>query len=177
MTPELDQLLDPAVREGIEDRPLDEVRRLRNRCQSAENGLSFVRRLVQGRLDIVHAEIERRREGGSPAKVSDLLEDLPTILADRIRGPGLGRPPQDLAPAEVPDDLLAELDEVAGVDALGELTERDARAVDAQLARLEDLEQRISGLRRQLHEQIDVLQAEITRRYRTGEASVESLLA
>ena len=30
--------------------------------------------------------------------------------------------------------------------------------------------------RRTLHERIDVLQAEITRRYKTGETSVESLL-
>jgi uncharacterized small protein (DUF1192 family) len=33
----------------------------------------------------------------------------------------------------------------------------------------------VSGRRRALHERIDVLQAEITRRYRTGEASVETL--
>ena len=34
----------------------------------------------------------------------------------------------------------------------------------------------MSRRRRSLHERIDALQAEITRRYRTGEASVESLL-
>ena len=37
-------------------------------------------------------------------------------------------------------------------------------------------EAELSARRRTLHERIDVLQAEITRRYKTGEASVESLL-
>ena len=37
-------------------------------------------------------------------------------------------------------------------------------------------EQRVSGHRRELFERIDALQAEITRRYKTGEASVDSLL-
>ena len=37
-------------------------------------------------------------------------------------------------------------------------------------------EQRVSGHRRDLFERIDALQAEITRRYKTGEASVDSLL-
>jgi hypothetical protein len=34
----------------------------------------------------------------------------------------------------------------------------------------------VSGQRRDLFERIDALQAEITRRYKTGEASVDSLL-
>jgi hypothetical protein len=42
--------------------------------------------------------------------------------------------------------------------------------------RLEALEREISDRRRQFFDRIDTLQAEITRRYRTGEASVESLL-
>ncbi len=41
---------------------------------------------------------------------------------------------------------------------------------------LEQLEHEVSNRRRQFFDRIDALQAEITRRYRTGEASVESLL-
>jgi hypothetical protein len=41
---------------------------------------------------------------------------------------------------------------------------------------LEALEREVSDRRRQFFDRIDTLQAEITRRYRTGEASVESLL-
>jgi hypothetical protein len=41
---------------------------------------------------------------------------------------------------------------------------------------LSALEVRVSGCRRDLFERIDALQAEITRRYKTGEATVDSLL-
>ena len=39
-----------------------------------------------------------------------------------------------------------------------------------------DLERHVSGQRRALHERIDALQEELVRRYKTGEASVDSLL-
>jgi hypothetical protein len=41
---------------------------------------------------------------------------------------------------------------------------------------MRDFENDLSALRRRLHERIDALQAEIGRRYRDGEASVDSLL-
>ena len=103
------------------------------------------------------------------------MQELSGILADRTHAPGVGRLPQLLAPA--PGELdTSELDAVAGPSVLGDLP----RLPDDRLARLvEDLsahEAELSARRRALHERIDALQAEITRRYRTGEASVESLL-
>lgn len=172
----LDALLAPGLLEGLGDRPLDEVRAQRNACQAAENGLSYVRRLAQGRLDIVGREVEHRRDG-TATDLSALLEELPDILADRMRGPGLGRPPQDLEPSDVPDVLVQRLDEVAGPTTLGALGELDDEALAELLTALQALEQEVSGLRRRLHDQIDALQGEITRRYRDGEASVETLLA
>jgi hypothetical protein len=41
---------------------------------------------------------------------------------------------------------------------------------------LSDLEHAVSARRRSLHERIDALQSELTRRYKTGEATVDSLL-
>jgi hypothetical protein len=177
MSEALDTLLDPALLEGLRERPLDEVRERRNACQAAENGLSYVRRLVQGRLDIVGREVEHRRDGGAPGDVSSLVDELPEILADRMRGPGMGRPPQDLEPTDVPQDLLDRLDAVAAVATLGDLSSVDDEALAGQLDALQAIEQEVSGLRRQLHDQIDALQGEITRRYKDGEASVETLLA
>lgn len=177
MSEPLDHLLSPSLLDGLRERPLDEVRERRNACQAAENGLSYVRRLVQGRLDIVGREVEHRREGGAPGDLSALVDELPEILADRMRGPGLGRPPQDLEPTDVPDELLARLDDVAGPASLGDLSVVDDDALRGLLASLQEIEQEVSGLRRRLHDQIDALQGEITRRYRDGEATVETLLA
>jgi hypothetical protein len=173
----LEALLSPSLLDGLRERPLDEVRERRNACQGAENGLSYVRRLVQGRLDIVGREVEHRRAGGAPGDVSSLVDELPEILADRMRGPGLGRPPQDLEPTDVPEDLLDRIDQVAGPATLGDLSAVDDEALDGLLDALQEVEQEVSGLRRKLHDQIDALQGEITRRYRDGEASVETLLA
>jgi hypothetical protein len=169
-----DRLLDPALLVGIEQRPIDQVRALRAECQSIETGMSFLRRVVQGRLDIVSAEVQRRQEGGDPADVSRLIEQLPTILSDHLRAPGMGRLPSGVGPGKVDADLEARIDqEVADLDDLTALSDDQLVAIQGRLAAIE---QEISERRRALFDRIDALQAELTRRYRAGEASVESLL-
>jgi hypothetical protein len=175
---DLDHLLSESYLGDLQARPLDEVRAMRADCQEVETGLSYLRRLVQGRLDIVGLELRRRAEGGDPGDLSALIAQLPETLADRTRAPGLGRLPQLLAPGErdIPSDLAAELD---GIVAEGEVADL-AHVPDAELrqvaGQLEEYEGRVSAQRRALFERIDALQAEITRRYKSGEASVESLL-
>ena len=53
MTPELDVVTDPSFLSNLDTREMDELRAVRSRCQSLENSLSYVRRLIQGRVDIV----------------------------------------------------------------------------------------------------------------------------
>jgi hypothetical protein len=169
-----DRLLDPALLAGIEHRPIEEIRALRAACQEVETGLSFLRRVVQGRLDIVAAELHRREQGGDPADVSRLIEQLPTILADHLRAPGLGRLPSGVGQGKVDADLEARIDrEVAELDDLAAVTDDQLVAIQGRLGAVE---QEISERRRALFDRIDTLQAELTRRYRAGEASVESLL-
>jgi hypothetical protein len=173
---QLDRILGAEYLGELERRPMDDVRSMRAECQEIETGLSYLRRLVQGRLDIVGAELQRRRDGAEPGDLADLISQLPEILADRTRSPGFGRLPQHLAPGEVDAELTARLDEVMNHHDLETLPTLE----DDELARVHDeleaLEREISDRRRQFFDRIDTLQAEITRRYRTGEASVESLL-
>ena len=49
---------------------------MRDLCQQVEGGLSYVRRLAHGRLDIVGGELARRRAGGDPADLADLVTQL-----------------------------------------------------------------------------------------------------
>ena len=159
---------------GIQERPIEEIRSMRAECQDVETGLSYLRRVVQGRLDIVAAELNRRRSGGDPADVSRLIEQLPAILADHLRAPGLGRLPSTLGPGKVDSGLQSRVDAVVEeLDDLAAVT--DDQLVDGR-ERLAELEHEISERRRAMFDRIDALQAELTRRYRTGEASVESLL-
>jgi hypothetical protein len=154
---------------------MEELRAKRAECQTIEVGLSYLRRLAQGRLDIVAAEVRRRSEGGAPIDSEHLVAGLSDILGEHILAPGSGRLPRLLGPDQADVDTQA-LDEIAGpgrLSAIGDAPDADlAELVD----RLSTYEAEMSTSRRGLHERIDALQAEITRRYKTGEASIETLL-
>jgi len=176
MAVDLALLLDPGYLGDLPTRPMDEVRAMRAECQEVETGLSLLRRLVQGRLDIVGLELTRRAAGGPPTDLADLVARLPEVLADRTHAPGIGRLVQLMSPGELPPELEAELDGIITAGRLSHLpseTDDDLRSITEQLAQLEV---KVSGHRHALFERIDALQAEITRRYKTGEATVDSLL-
>jgi hypothetical protein len=176
MALDLDALLDPGYLGDLSARDLDDVRRMRAECQEVETGLSLLRRVVQGRLDIVGLELQRRADGGDPEDLPDLIARLPEVLSDRTNSPGVGRLPQMMTPGELPPELEAELDGIVGTGHLADLPSVDDGALHAMADQLTEFEQRVSVHRRDLFERIDALQAEITRRYKTGEASVDSLL-
>ena len=52
----IDRVLDPAYMQGVAYRTLEEVRALRDETAQEETDLSYLRRLLHGRIDIVHAE-------------------------------------------------------------------------------------------------------------------------
>jgi hypothetical protein len=170
------RILDPAYVVDIGERSIEDVRAMRAECQNVETGLSYLRRVVQGRLDIVHAELTRRRSGGEPGDLSSLIEQLPAILGDHLRAPGNGRLPVSLDPGRIDPELEARLEALAVEADNDAITEVDEARLTATGDALAELEQDISTRRRTLFDIIDELQAEITRRYKTGEATVESLL-
>lgn len=150
---------------------LDELRDLRAKRQADDDAISYVRRLVQGRLDLVIAE-QRRRLSGNDRSVS---EDLPAILGRHLNS-GPARPPR---PTEDASDhpLAIELEELCS--SLG--ASHASELGDSELARLSDdleaFEHARSNERRELFNKLDALSAELVRRYRDGEANVDDLLA
>jgi hypothetical protein len=174
---DLDRILTSPYLDGIENRSLDEIRAMRTECQEAEVQLSYLRRLVQGRLDIVHAYLEHPGSD-SPPDLSSLVADLPGILSS---GPGRPPGPEHLPLLIAPDtegsDLTAELDVVLGADEITTLADMDPDQLRDLASRLESLENRVSLDRRALHVRIDTLQAELVARHKTGRASVDGLLS
>ncbi len=174
---ELSRLLSGSYLDGVESRPLEEIRGMRAECQEAEVALSYLRRLIQGRLDIVHIYLDRPADGSSP-DLSSVVSDLPGILASGPgRPPGPGHLPMLLSPDTEESDLTSELDAVLDADGIGRLSELDAGALGDLANRLGDLERTVSHDRRALHERIDRLQAELVERHKSGRASVDELLS
>ncbi|MBL1068538.1 aerial mycelium formation protein [Streptomyces sp. 7-21] len=152
---------------------LAELRTLRRTAHREEADLSYVRRLVQGRIDILLAEQRRRRSeaGGS----GPLADRLARILAD---GPPPQRssarhvtltPPVSEEYRRLAEQILAEV-QLSDLSALDDLQLRRA------LARLARHESRISRRRQELHRTADECGAEIARRYREGQVRVDDLL-
>lgn len=172
-------MLDPSYVADLESLTMDELRSRRTACQALEVGLSYQRRMAQGRLDLVGAEQNQRAGGASAPHIGDgteeMVHQLSGILADRGRAPGVGRLPRLMAP-DVEDVDTAELDAIAGPGALSSLADLDDDALAVLVDRFSTYERAVSDQRHQLHTRIDAFQAEIARRYRTGEATVESLL-
>jgi hypothetical protein len=173
----IDEILSPDYVEGLAELPLADVRARRDECQAAADELSYLRRMVQGRLDIVHADLQRRA-GGEPGDLHELVEQLKRgeIIADGTHSSGLGRLPTNLAPADLDGWIAAELDTVVDAGRLSTLHDMGEDEVRALADRLDDLERRVSSRRSALHDRANVLQDEIVRRYKSGEATVDSLL-
>lgn len=172
---ELDQVLDPARYTDLSSRTVEELRALRRECSDVEDKVSYLRRLVFGRMDIVLRELARRAEGSDPGDLAGLIDELNGALADNRERPGHERMVGSLRPPDI-DEITAELDARLGPRNLTGLPELSDDEIGELADRLTELGQNYSERRRALFERIDALLAELTRRYGTGEATVESVL-
>ncbi|WP_030771202.1 hypothetical protein [Streptomyces sp. NRRL F-2664] len=150
---------------------LPELRALRRDAQRDEADLSYVRRLLQGRIDILRAELARRTDPEAPVvdRLSVILTDAPSSRSASARHVTLGTPH-----SEEYRILAAEM--LADVE-LSDLQARTDGELHDGMARLVGYEQQVSRRRQQLQRTVDECSAEITRRYREGEAQVDDLLA
>lgn len=147
---------------------LADVRARRQQMQAEEDNVSFVRRMAQGRLDLVRDEQRRRVLGDEPSGAS-LAERLAEVFGQQ-HGGGSARPPRETnVPADHP--LLRELDELCEHYEFAALETLDDRALSDLDSALEMFEKECSRRRHDLFEQIDELTAELVRRVREGGAS------
>ena len=168
----IDRVLAPDYTEGVEQRPLVEVRELRDEAAQEETDLSYLRRLLHARIDIVRAEQERRSSGGSA-----VVEQLATILSTNAVGPatGLGRyqthePSRADAHQRHVEALISDVD-LSDVSKLSD--DRLGEALETFISE----EASVSVRRREVQVVVDKLNAEIASRYQRGSASVDELLA
>ena len=175
MSATLDEILSETLPADLTALSIDEVRELRSGLKSVEDGLSYLRRQVQGRLDVVGAE-QSRRADGAEANIDEMIARLPRLLAASTRSAAPNRPPQRLDPGDVDAELSAQLDEIISHGNLHEIHAVDDEDLWGVEARLGELERTVSGYRRRVFDRLDEIEAELTRRYRTGEESIDDLL-
>lgn len=172
-TRRIDRVLAEDYLTGLAEAPMADVRALRAEAEQEEADLSYIRRLVQGRIDIVRAELARRTGGGE----GSLVDSLAHVLADQTRSSaphGMGRhvtvePTRLDAHQRYVEALVADVD-------LSDTTARSDEELTHALEVLAAEELVVSAKRRQVQVVMDALSAEVTRRYRDGEADVSALL-
>lgn len=166
-------MLSPDYVAGLDQLELAEVRARRDDAAQEETDLSYLRRLLHGRIDIVRAELRRRAEGSTEPVVDQLAQ----ILADNAVGPAMGSGRhQTMEPsrAEAHRRHVEALVSDADLTDVGTLA--DDR-LDLALRTYTAEEASVSARRREVQAVMDTLNDEIANRYRMGSASVDDLLA
>lgn len=161
--------------ENPADLSLEDLRSRRQQLQHEDDVVSYARRVAQARLDLVTTELERRaaRDAAGPDD-TDISGEIEKVLSHHLTG-GPARPPR---PTEDLNDstYIDELDRLCAEHHYGRLEELDADELAALAGAIERFEARVSADRRARFDRLDALSAELVRRYRSGEANVDSLL-
>ena len=169
----IDIVLEPEYLEHLDAVDLDELKKRRHTAEDVETQISYYRRLLHGRMDLINFEIRRR----SGEEERTLLEALPEILAS---GMILGQEPNlryletmPPIPTKTGRRLIDKIMDDGVLTELSELTDDEVREA---LDRLREVEKELSNQRKQLHGVIDALQDEIIARYRAqqDEATVSN---
>ena len=171
-------LLDAGCDDDLGKHTLKALRERRKRLEEAEAAISFTRRLLHGRIDIVESELQRRRSGQSGRDLAELVHDLPKILAGT---PGsasntnatarAGRLVEVVPAACVQQELMDLADGIVSPLAMTTLDCQPVATAERIVEELRSLEQELSSLRREAHERIAQVQTEVALRYAVSGSS------
>jgi hypothetical protein len=172
----IDKVLAGDFLTGLADLPLPDLRARRHEAEQEEADLSYIRRLLQGRTDILRAELARR-ESGDPAGAEKIVEHLSRVLADPAARSdrGLGRYLR-VEPSRV-DEHRREVEAIIADVSVSDLEAHTDDELREALGRLEGHEHTVSEDRRAVQAVMDTLTAEVAGRYKSGAANVDDLLA
>jgi len=160
----IDRIRDAAYVDGLGDLSLDDLRARRDECLAEREYLSLLRRLVQGRAEILQAELESR--GGEGDRAS-LVERLSTILAgdepqtaSRGEAVKVGLPEEEL--------LLARrrIERLASDAGISDPTVLDDERLGSAVELLTAEEHEVSAARADVIGVLDIVQTELKRRYK-----------
>ncbi len=159
----IDRVLAEGFADGLDELDTDEVRRRRDLARSELEYLSLVRRLLQGRRDILRDELDRRRSG---ADAPPVVERVVSVLSEGTRGPSRGEAPV----VPLPDEEIAmarrRVERLLADSGLSDLEGLSDERLREAVERIEEEERRVSDVRSTVIGVHDGLQDEMKRRLR-----------
>ena len=171
----VDRIIESSYVEGLSELSMEDLRSMRDQCAEGETEVSFERRLCQARIDILSAELDQRSGNMS----GDLISRLPQILAEGGGGSGGVLPSRapDLSIPRNTDIPRRRVEEIVGEQTLARLSQVPSDEIKKIIESLADHEKTLSEKRKRVHEVLDSVQAEIVRRYTSGEEDSDSVLS
>jgi hypothetical protein len=158
----IDRIRDPGFLDGLTELPLEDVRARRDECMAEREYLSLLRRLVQGRAEILRAELADRGDGDRRPLIDRLSEILASDQPLTSRGEAMR--------VSVPEDemLLARrrIERLVADAGISDPTELDDDRLRRAVEILATEEHEVSEQRSDVLRVLDVLQDELKRRYK-----------
>jgi hypothetical protein len=161
----IDRITASGFGEGVASLDTDEVRRRRDHCLAEREYLSYLRRLIHGRMEIMQAEVQARADGIEVP----LVDRLATILgADAPSGPSRGEALRLGLPEGEMHHARRRVERLIASAAFSHPESMDDEALRQAIETLEDEEKQVSSVRRTVMDLHDLFQAEMKRRYKEG---------
>jgi anti-sigma-K factor RsiG len=158
----IDRIRDPSYLDGIEGRSLEDVRARRDESMAEREYLSLLRRLVQGRAEILKAELASRGSGDDRRLVDRLSEILASDQPVTSRGEAMK--------VSLPEEemLLARrrIERLVADAGISDPSELDDDSLKDAVEVLAGEEREVSAQRGDVHRVLDALQDELKRRYK-----------
>lgn len=171
----IDRVLDPAFTADIGEVDVAELRDRRRLLDVLDTELSYYRRVLHGRIDLL--DFELRRRAGTESR--SLIEALPEILADPPSGKTTNPLDRELSieAPELAGEGRRDVDRALSDDFLARLPVLGDEELASIRDSLSSTERTISEQRRAVHDAHDLITGELTRRYREGLADADELLS
>jgi hypothetical protein len=163
-----DRITAPDFGENPSSLDIDEVRRRRDDCLAEREYLSYLRRLLHGRVEILRAEVKARADGVE----IPLVDRLAAILgSDTPTGPSRGEALRLGLPEEEMNNARRRVERLMASAAFSDPETMDDEALQRAIEALTEEEKQVSALRRTVMDLHDLFQGEMKRRYKERLAS------
>jgi hypothetical protein len=160
----IDRIRDDGFTEDLEALPLEEVRSRRDECLAEREYVSLLRRLVQGRAEILQAELVGRGTDEDPGPLVDRLADI--LAGDEPAGSSRGEAFRVGVPEEELLMARRRVERLVADVGISDPSVLDDASLATAVDTLATEERQLSDTRAFVIGVLDRLQAELMRRYK-----------